>query len=125
MVLHSPSYINNHLKVKYPFSIFAYAQAKQIKNYMKSISVTKVATTKIQMDPRAPVTGTAQCLKSKVFILFLSQLFFNSLHSNTNQDLKSTSVIKVAIMKNTEDFHYTKEAIMCNQQIDTFHCQQR
>jgi len=37
--------------------------------------------------------------------------------------LKSTSVVKV-VMKNT-DFRYTKEAIMCNHPINTFHCQQR
>jgi len=39
--------------------------------------------------------------------------------------LKSTSVIKVATMKSTDDFHYAKEAITCNHQIDAFHCQQR
>jgi len=39
--------------------------------------------------------------------------------------LKSTSVIKVPTMKNTEDFRYAKEAIMCNRQISAFHSQQR
>ena len=28
-------------------------------------------------------------------------------------------------MKNADDFHYEKEAITCNHQFDTFHCQQR
>jgi len=47
----------------------------------------------------------------------------NSLHSSTNQELfESTSVIATM---NTDDFHYAKEAIMCNHQINTFHCQQR
>ena len=31
--------------------------------------------------------------------------------------LKNTSVIKVAIMKNIDDFHYAKEAIACSHQI--------
>ena len=36
---------------------------------------------------------------------------FNLLHSSTNQELfESTSVIKVATMKNTDDFCYAKEA---------------
>jgi len=39
--------------------------------------------------------------------------------------LKSTSAIKVATMKNTDDFRYAKEAITCNYQINAFHCQQR
>jgi len=39
-------------------------------------------------------------------------------------EVKNTSVIKVATMKNTDDFHYAKEAIMCNNQIIAFHCQQ-
>jgi len=39
--------------------------------------------------------------------------------------LKSTSAIKVETIKNTDDFHYAKEAIMCNHQINAFHCQQR
>jgi len=39
--------------------------------------------------------------------------------------LKSTSLIKVATMKNTDDFRYAKEAITCNHQINAFHCQQR
>ena len=33
---------------------------------------------------------------------------------------KSPSVIKLATMKNTDDFHNAKEAIMCNHQINTF-----
>ena len=32
----------------------------------------------------------------------------------------SYSVIKVATIKNIDDFHYTKEAITCNHQINTF-----
>jgi len=32
---------------------------------------------------------------------------------------------QVATMKNMDDFHYAKEAIMYNYQINAFHCQQR
>jgi len=47
---------------------------------------------------------------------------FNPLDSSTNQELfESISVIKVAIMKNMDDFHYAKEAIMRNHQINAFH----
>ena len=35
---------------------------------------------------------------------------------------KSTSVIKVATMKNTDNFHDAKKAITHYHQIDTFHC---
>jgi len=43
---------------------------------------------------------------------------FAPLHSKNF--LKSTSVIKVATKKNTDDFHYTKETTICNTKIDTF-----
>ena len=39
--------------------------------------------------------------------------------------LKSTSVIKVTTMEITDNFRYAKEAIMCNHQINAFHCQHR
>jgi len=39
--------------------------------------------------------------------------------------LKNTSVIKVATMKITDNFHYAKEAIMHSHQINPFHYQQR
>ena len=39
--------------------------------------------------------------------------------------VKNTSVIKVATMKNTDNFHYVKEAIMWYHQIDTFCYKQR
>jgi len=37
-----------------------------------------------------------------------------------NNCLKSTTAIKVAIMKNMDDLHYAKEAITCNNQINAF-----
>ena len=54
---------------------------------------------KKEMEPRVPVIN---CLKSEVFIMLHCQL-----HVCTNQELfKSTSAIKVATMKITDDFHY-------------------
>jgi len=41
------------------------------------------------------------------------------------EQFESISVIKVATMKNTEDFCYAEKAIMYYHQIDTFCCQQR
>ena len=38
---------------------------------------------------------------------------------------KSTTAIKVATMKNTDDFHYEEKRSHDTRQIDTFHCQQR
>jgi len=39
--------------------------------------------------------------------------------------LKSTYVIKADAMKNVDDFHYAKDAIMCNCQINAVHCEQK
>ena len=39
--------------------------------------------------------------------------------------LKSTSIVRVATLKNMYDFHYTKEAIMWYHQIDMFETQRR
>ena len=54
------------------------------------------------------------CLISEVSIV---TCMFNPLHSSMNQK-PSASVIKVASIKNIENLHYAKEAIMCYQQID-------
>ena len=62
------------------------------------------------------------CLKSEGFIALCSTCYTAVQIKNC---LKSTSVIKVATMKNTDDFCYTKEAITCNHQINAIHCQQR
>ena len=63
------------------------------------------------MDPCTPDTGAApidSCLKSEAPIKLLFKTIFNSLHTNTNQDLveKHPSVIKVVTMKSTDNFHY-------------------
>jgi len=50
--------------------------------------------------------------KVKYPLCFVASL----LHSSINQELfKNSSVIKVATVKSTDDFHYAKEAIMCMQ----------
>jgi len=81
-----------------------YGAPLQIKNYMKSTFVTKVAIVKIQKVQRALVNYAPPIdfrLKSEVFI--------GQLHSSMNKSfLKSTSVIKVATMKNTDDFSLHK-----------------
>jgi len=48
-------------------------------------------------------------------------------YARLNQELfeQHLAVIKVATMKNTDDFCYAKEAITCNHQINAFHCQER
>jgi len=65
------------------------------------------------MEPCAPVTGAVPinyCRKSEASITLLCQLFsthYTPIRIKTWS--KSTSVIKVAIMKNTDDFHYACE----------------
>ena len=79
------------------------------------------------MEPNTPDTGIMPInhrLKSEASITLLFQLFsirYKPIRIKTKS--KTTSVIKVATMKNTDDF--AKEAIMCNHQIDSFRCQQR
>ena len=60
-----------------------------------------------EMTPHTPATNYH--LKSEVSIMLHCQLYcmFNPLHSITNQELfESTSAIKVATMKNTDNFCY-------------------
>jgi len=62
--------------------------------------------------------------ETEVLIAFLCQLFSTRYRVvRIKNCLKSTSVIKVATMKNMDDFRYAKEAITCNRQINAFHCQ--
>ena len=65
-------------------------------------------------------------LKSKLSIMLHYQLFSTRYATiRIKNCLKSTSIIKVASMKSTDDFCYAEESIMCYHQIDTFHCHQR
>ena len=59
------------------------------------------------------------CLKVKYPLHFFIQ------PSTMKNGSKSISVIKAANIKNTDNFHYVKKAIMCYYQTDTFCCQQR
>jgi len=62
--------------------------------------------------------------ETKVSIALLYQLFSTRYTAvQIKNCFKSTSVIKVTTMNNIDDFHYAKEAIKCNQQINALHCQ--
>jgi len=126
-VVTRPSYINNCLKVKHPLCIFITLcsccyTAKKIKNCMKSTFVTKVATMKkMRMVSHAPVKGAAPINYCPKYYVSLSTIF-NSLHSNTNQDLVEKRLcIQSSHCEKYGQFHIThaKEAITCNQQIST------
>jgi len=59
--------------------------------------------------------------ETEISIALLCQLFSTCYTAvRIKNCLKSTSVIKVATMENTDDFSYAKEAIMCNHQINAF-----
>jgi len=61
--------------------------------------------------------------ESEVSITVLCQLCLpHYIAVRTQNCLKSTSVINIAIVKSIDSFHTAKEAIMCNHQINTFHC---
>ena len=65
-------------------------------------------------------------LKSEVSIIFHCRLCLTRYTAvRIKNCLKSTSAIKIAMMKNTDDFHFEGEAITCSHQINTFPCQQR
>ena len=70
---------------------------------------------KVVMVPRTSVMSDSEISITVLCLLCSQQELFE----------KSMSVIKIATMKNAYNFHYTKKAIMCNHQINTFHCQQR
>jgi len=60
--------------------------------------------------------------ETEVSIALLCQLYLTrDTAVQIKNCLKGTSVIKVATMENTDDFHYAKEAIMYNHQINAFH----
>jgi len=64
---------------------------------------------------------TKYCLKSEVSITLCCQVCSTRyIAVQITNYSKSTSVIKVAFMKNTDDFHYTKEAIMWYHQTTLF-----
>jgi len=93
-----------------------------IKNCWKSMSVIKVATTKNTMVPCAPVV----VWNCSIHYPSLSAMF-DLLHSSMNQGLFEKRLCN-------KSSHYEKygrflvmqkEAIACNHQINTFHCQQR
>jgi len=92
--------------------------AKQIKNCMKSTSVTKVANMK-NTNGAVPLNYH---LNSELSIM-LHCLLYSTRY--TAVQIRNHSVIKVATMKNTDDFCYKKETITWHHQIDTFCCQQR
>ena len=93
----------------------------RIKNCSKSTSVIKVATMRNMMVPRVPQLSS----ETEVSIALFCQLCSTCYTAvRIKKCLKSTSVLKIATMKNMNNFRYAKEAITCNHQINTFHCQQ-
>jgi len=80
-------------------------------NCSKSTSVIKIAAGKIGLCCMPQLSTEIE-----VLITLLCQLCSTHYTSVWIKNcLKSPSVIKVATMKNTDDFCYAKEAIMCNQ----------
>ena len=79
--------------------------------------------------PPPPVKGSASInyrLKREVSIMLRCQLCSTRYTAVQIRNYsKSTSVIKIATMENTDDFRYAKEAITWYHQVNTFHCQQR
>ena len=62
--------------------------------------------------------------ETEVSIALLCQLYLTRYSAvQIKNCLKSTSVIKVATMKSTDNFRYAEEGITCNHQTNTFHCQ--
>jgi len=73
------------------------------------------------MVPHSPII-----VWSKVSITLLCQLYSTCYTVVLIKNcLKGTSVINIVTLKNMDDFRYAKEAIICNHQINAFHCQQR
>jgi len=93
--------------------------AVRIKNCSKSMSTIKVAsigwchTPQLSSETEVPIVLFCQLCSTRYTAVQI------------NSCLKSTSVIEVPSMKNTHNFHYTKEVISCNHQINAFHCKQR
>jgi len=98
------------VKVKYPYTslsaMFNPLYSKTNQELYKSTSVNKYSHYE-KCEWCVPINYH---LKSEVSIKLHGKL---PLHSSTIRCYsKSTSVIKLATMKNTDDFHYAKEAIM-------------
>jgi len=93
--------------------------AVQIKNYWKSTSVAIYVAN----------MNSADSLHTPVIVWSWSIHFtplsamFNSLNSSLNQELFEKHLCNHG--KHYETICYAKESIMCNHQIDDFHCQQR
>ena len=107
-----PSYINNRLKVKCPFCIFvSYAQAITHKNCTKSTSVMRAATIKTTNGAVYPnYRCCAHQLLSEKWRIHCTSCQRFSIHYTPiwiNIYLKSTSVINVVTMKNTDNFQCT------------------
>jgi len=120
MVPRAPIISESEVSITAPYLLCSPSYtAVWIKNWSKSTSVIKVATVKNAIVPRALDIVWNQSIHCPS-----ASAMFNSLHSSKNC-LKFTSVIKVATMKSMDNFCYAKEAIMCNHQINAFHCQQR
>jgi len=103
-----------YLRVKYPLWYFVSPlhSSRNQELFKKYICNHSIATMKNTMVLRSPCNYSSETFPS------LSAMQINNC-------LKSTSVIKVDTMKNADDFHYTKEVVTCNHQINTIHCQQR
>ena len=111
-----------NLRVKYPLRFFVcdvqpiHSSRLQIKNCLNSTSVIKVATMQ-----KIRWWGMPQLLsETEVFIALLCQLFL------TYYESKDTSAIKVATMKNTDNFRYAKKPSCATTKLMLrIRCQQR
>jgi len=92
-----------------------------IKNCSKNTPITKVTTMKNTMVPCNPVI----IWNWSIHCPSLSAVF-NLLYSSTSQELFENHLCNQGIhYEKYQRFLLCKEAIMCNHQINAFHCQQR
>ena len=126
MVLHTPviSIIISEVSITHLWRLCStHYKSKTVQK--ASTFITKVA---IRMALRARVNGDMPinyCQKSEVTIMLrchLGSTCYTAVQTKTF--LKSTTVIKETTMKNMDNFHYAKEAIMCTTKSTPFHCQQ-
>ena len=103
-----PNYIINCLKVKYPLHFFV-SHAQPSMN-QELLDVIKVATMKT-MNGAVWSSYIIYCLKMKYPLCFIVSYCMFNLLVQIKHCSKSNSVIKVAALKNMDDFHYAQEDI--------------
>ena len=100
-----PSYINNHLKVKYPSHVFesSHYTVYRINNCLKSTSAAKTYIATVKYERWHTHELSSEKWSTVYPLCFFSSARHNPLHSITNQELfENTTVMKVASVKNMD-----------------------